>query len=389
MRSIGLFIYVAFGSGGMFQYSQQLLAALLTLPRDKFKITVFYVDAAWAGIVPPDVTSTQVKFPGYVDTILKVLFRLRIPNGIIRWLFSLTDLKQISDSKLDLVIFPSQDLAGIFLSPVSVNVVHDIMHRYEPQFKESSSMGRGKFRDRLFSSFCESSAIVLVDSEVGKQQLMESYGASPSKIGVLPYIAPDHIVNYDDQPNQQYFKDLKLPRKFIFYPAQFWPHKNHKILIEAAKLLHKELKDLKLIFIGPRNHAYEEIYNSVQQNGLADVVRFIDYVPNKVLGGFYKRARAMVMPTYYGPTNIPPLEAIALGCPVAVSGIYGMPAQLGDAALYFNNQDAMDVAGVIKRLWTDDSLCDSLRSNQKAHLARWNRDEFNKRLQQIIGARFN
>jgi len=44
----------------------------------------------------------------------------------------------------------------------------------------------------------------------------------------------------------------------------------------------------------------------------------------------------MIMPTFFGPTNIPPLEAIAVGCPVAVSNIYGMPHQLGDAALYFN-----------------------------------------------------
>lgn len=43
---------------------------------------------------------------------------------------------------------------------------------------------------------------------------------------------------------------------------------------------------------------------------------------------FYRRARRMVMPTYFGPTNIPPLEANALGCPVAVSKVYGMPEQL-------------------------------------------------------------
>lgn len=384
MRSIGLYVSVAFGSGGMFQYSQQLLAGLLTLPRDRYAVKVFYVDEAWTGIVPQDVESVRLNFPRYLDNILKVMFRLYVPNPIIKWLFSLTALQKISDSKLDLVIFPSQDLAGIFVSPVAVNVVHDLMHRYEPQFKESSGMGRSKFRDRLFAAFWKNSNLVLVDSEVGKHQFLESYHATSSKVGVLPYIAPDHIVNYNDEPNRVYFENLKLPGKFIFYPAQFWPHKNHKILVEAAGILRDEIKDLKIIFIGPKNHAFEEISSRVHQNALDDVIRFIDYVPNGVLGGFYLRARAMVMPTYYGPTNIPPLEAIALGCPVAVSRIYGMPAQLGDASLYFNNKDANEVASVIKQLWTDDNLQESLRHNSKAHFAQWNRREFNKRLCEII-----
>ncbi|HEX8060300.1 MAG TPA: glycosyltransferase family 1 protein [Cyclobacteriaceae bacterium] len=384
MKRIGIFVSVAFGAGGMFQYCQQLVAAMFALPQDKFRITIFYVDEKWSSILPSGNDSYKVNFTRKQDNFLKVLFRLRIPDVVIRWLFSLTDLKQISKSDLALVIFPSQDLAGIFLTPRSINVIHDLMHRYEPQFKESSGMGRGAFRDRLFGSFANSSMAMFVDSEVGKHQMMESYGADAKKISVLPYIAPGHISKYDDSSNGEYFNKLGLSSKFLFYPAQFWAHKNHKILIEAAKILKNQLPDLRIYFIGPQNHAYGEIFDSVQQNELTSQISFIDYVPNEVLGGFYLRARAMVMPTHYGPTNIPPLEAIALGCPVAVSNIYGMPAQLGNAALYFNNKDARDVATVIKRLWTDDELCMSLKRNAKAHFANWSQPQFNQKFYEMI-----
>lgn len=384
MRRIGLFIYVAYGSGGMFQYSQQVLEAMLSLPKNQFKILVFHVDNAWSNIIPNGIEKHKIAFPSIVDNLLKVLFRLHFPNFILRILFRLTPLRLITNSNLDLVIFPSQDLAGIFLTRKSVNVVHDIMHRYEPQFKESSSFGRGKFRDQLFKSFCENSTVVLVDSNVGKKQLMESYKADENKIDVLPYIAPSHIVSYDDQFNGQYFKGLNLPTKFVFYPAQFWPHKNHKILIESAELLKQSIDDFQLLFLGPKKHAFHDLHKMVKEKNLQDTIRFIDYVPNEVLGGFYLRARAMIMPTYYGPTNIPPLEAIALKCPVAVSNIYGMPDQLGNAAIYFDNNDVYDVAKAIKKLWTDDLLCATLRNNSEKHFSNWNNEKFNDRFNDIL-----
>ena len=81
---------------------------------------------------------------------------------------------------------------------------------------------------------------------------------------------------------------------------------------------------------------------------------------------FYRRARAMVMPTFFGPTNIPPLEAFALGCPVAVSNIYGIPEQVGDAALLFDPNSVEEIADCIERLWQDDALCASLISKGHA-----------------------
>lgn len=384
MKRIGIFISVAFGAGGMFQYSQQVVAALLALPKDKFHITIFYVDKKWTSILPGNVESRQVNFPRKLENLIKVLFRLRLPNAIIRWLFLRTELKQIPEGKFDLFIFPSQDLAGVFLGDRVVNVVHDLMHRYEPAYKEASGMGRGAFRDRLFDSFCRHSTFIFADSEVGKRQLIESYQADPRIIGVLPYIAPDHISSYNDTPNQEYFRKLALPSKFIFYPAQFWGHKNHRILIEAAKILKDQIDDLKIVFTGPKNHNYQELYDSVRQNELTEQIQFLDFVPNEVLGGFYLRARAMVMPSVFGPTNIPPLEAIALNCPVAVSNIYGMPAQLGNASLYFNPRDAKDVANVVKQLWTDDEVCASLRRNAKIHFENWGQPQFNSRFYALI-----
>ncbi|MEX2230712.1 MAG: glycosyltransferase family 1 protein [Cyclobacteriaceae bacterium] len=384
MKNICIFIDVVYGVGGTFQYNQQILAALLYLPKHRYNVTVFYVDDAWANLIPKGFERRRLHYPEKLKLTYKILFGIGLSDRMMRFLFLKSPLKPLADPSFDLVLFPSQDLAGLFLAANPLNVVHDLMHRYEKQFKESSGLGRRKFRDRLFASMCKFSRVVLVDSNVGKIQLIESYGPSQAVIEALPYIAPSHIVNYDEKKHNGYFEKISLPAKFIFYPAQFWPHKNHKILIEATRILKERLPDFHLLFTGPKNHAFSEIHNYCKKYDLLNNITFLDYVPNDVLGGFYKRARALVMPTYYGPTNIPPLEAIAMGCPVAVSGIYGMPEQLGNAALYFDNTRLEDVVKVLEQLWTQDNLCAELRKVSEKHFLNWNEKHFNLRLYEII-----
>jgi len=88
----------------------------------------------------------------------------------------------------------------------------------------------------------------------------------------------------------------------------------------------------------------EDFLKYVKENQLTDRVKFKGYIPDSELILLYKNALALVMPTYYGPTNIPPIEAILLGCPPIVSNIYGMPEQFENAALYFNPDDPFEIA---------------------------------------------
>jgi glycosyltransferase involved in cell wall biosynthesis len=92
------------------------------------------------------------------------------------------------------------------------------------------------------------------------------------------------------------------------------------------------------------------------------------------------------MPTFFGPTNIPPLEALSFGCPVAVSRIYAMPEQLGDAALYFDPNSVQEMSQVLVRLWNDDDLCNELRVRGQQRLDSWTPVHFAARLGTIIDA---
>jgi glycosyltransferase involved in cell wall biosynthesis len=260
-----------------------------------------------------------------------------------------------------------------------LGVIFDLMHRYEKQFPEVSSKGIYRIRERHYRNTCRHSRGVLVDSEVGRRHVLESYAMSSGKVHVLPFVPPKHIhypISEGILPD--------LPSKFIFYPAQFWEHKNHKRLVQASALVRKKCPDFHLVLVGSRKNAYDSTVESVRELGLSGIIHFLGYVPDSQMPALYRKARAMIMPTFFGPTNIPPLEAIAVGCPVAVSNIYGMPHQLGDAALYFNPTRVEEMAAAMEALWTDDHLCDRLTTCGFQRASEWNQGHFNLRFQEII-----
>jgi glycosyltransferase involved in cell wall biosynthesis len=144
------------------------------------------------------------------------------------------------------------------------------------------------------------------------------------------------------------------------------------------------LPDVKLVLVGSRKEGYDSILALIRQAHLTEDILIMGYVPDADMPELYRRARALIMPTFFGPTNIPPLEAFVAGCPVAISNVYGIRDQLGDAALYFDPSSTSEIAQAIKRLWTDDELCSDLARRGRQKNAEWGQKEFNERLQAII-----
>jgi glycosyltransferase involved in cell wall biosynthesis len=378
---VGLFLDVKPESGGAFQFSRTMLYAISALPVRGIEAVAVYTDPLWKPILQrTGIASTFVR---------KGLWSLPATRRIAGWLpmdrwRSLCPrfhpvAKTMTRLACDLWIFPAQDTWTYLMPFPALGVVFDLMHRYERRFPEVSARGIYASRERHYRNLCRYASGLLVDSEVGKRHVIESYGAGPDLVFVLPFTVPGHIArSRDEEPI------IRLPRKYIFYPAQFWLHKNHRRLIEAVALIRPTLPDLNLVLVGSKKNGYEAASALVRQLGLTDCVHFLGYVPDADMAPIYRRARAMIMPTFFGPTNIPPLEAMALGCPVAVSRIYGMPEQLGDAAIYFDPFSVEEIADVIERVWTNDQLCADLARKGRARSSQWTHSDFSHRLEEII-----
>lgn len=330
-RKIGLYLAVETNAGGMFQYAQSILIALSKLDKSKYEIVVAYSDVEWANVLKKYNIEGHLLLNCKIGTRISNFFMaIRLSAKITRIISAfinplITELKHLN---CELWIFPAQESLSYQVPFPAIGTIHDLMHRYEPQFPEVSSGFRHLIREHRFKNISKFSKAILVDSEVGRSHVVESYATESNKIFVLPYVAPSYI--YEEKERHDFDIHYKLPNKFYFYPAQFWQHKNHIRLLDALKLSLRQYPDMSLVFSGGKLYEYEKVLQYCRDNQLSDNVHFVGYVPYSDMRGFYKRARALVMPTFFGPTNIPPLEALICGCPIIVSRIYAMPEQLGD-----------------------------------------------------------
>jgi glycosyltransferase involved in cell wall biosynthesis len=384
MKKIGLFLTADSAGGGMLQYSMSVLSALLTLPRDEYTLVVAYSDPGWARLVPPNVERLPLRLGRAVASIAALWSILRLSHELwLRYAASFfAVVRYVVNQNCDLWIFPRQDIWSSRFPVPSLAAIHDLMHRYESQFPEAAAFGRQYYRDAYLKELCHDSRGILVDSNVGKQQVLNSYGPDAAKVLVLPYVPPSYIFESSGQNNFE--ATYRLPAKFLFYPAEFWPHKNHIRLVNALARARAQHSDISLVLSGGAGKERSRIQAHVHRLGLRDHVRFVGYVPDTDMPEFYRRARALIFPTFFGPTNIPPLEAFALGCPVAISGIYGMPEQVGDAALLFDPRSEEEMADCILRLWQDDELCRRLSLSGRRRARLWGPAEFAATLRAFI-----
>ena len=177
-----------------------------------------------------------------------------------------------------------------------------------------------------------------------------------------------------------------IPEQFMLYPAAFWPHKNHARIVEAIERLAR-VRDLRLhaVFCGSRGDAERErqfqlVMEMATRCGVADLIHVPGYVSDTDLAALYSCATALVMPTFFGPTNIPVLEAWAHGCPVLTSDIPGIREQAGDAAILVEPRDVDALATGMQRLATDAALRRDLIARGTRRLAEYTPRDFEDRL---------
>jgi glycosyltransferase involved in cell wall biosynthesis len=106
-----------------------------------------------------------------------------------------------------------------------------------------------------------------------------------------------------------------------------------------------------------------------------DRVHFTGDVSDAELHDYVRGAAALVFPSRYEGFGLPPLEAMAAGCPCIVSSAASLPEVCGNAPLYFDPESAEQLAARLVELVSDESLRNALIVRGRAHAATydWNR----------------
>jgi glycosyltransferase involved in cell wall biosynthesis len=182
---------------------------------------------------------------------------------------------------------------------------------------------------------------VITVSEFSKNELIRHLRLPPDRISVT-LLSGQHILR--ETPDPGIFSRLSLPRtRYILTVSSRNPNKNIPALEAAFASLN--LQDVKLLLAGGSNTSVfgksETLGSSIQQLGT---------VSDAELRSLYEHATCFVFPSMYEGFGLPPLEAMTLGCPIAVSRAASLPEVFGDAARYFDPSSVTDIATCLSSL---------------------------------------
>src|SRR5438477_1689691 len=269
--------------------------------------------------------------------------------------------------------------------------VWDIDHRDRPEFPEAYRGRVFQSRERTLEAVLPKAMAVIANSASGARRIAELYGIDAARILVLPFLPSlavrRHAAGHGATPDEVRRK-YRLPEHFVFYPVYFLPQKNHLYVLEGlAELERVHGMALDAVFCG--GGAAEQV-DVVRRHaaalGLAARTHFLGWVPDDDMPALYETAQALVMPTYCGPTNLPPLEAAALGCPVIYSDLPGCREQMRDAALYCDLSRVSTLAAHLRSLANDAALRERLREAGRRLARELDQIDYARELRPVLDA---
>lgn len=261
--------------------------------------------------------------------------------------------------KVDLIWFTYP--ADVDLTTPFIYTIWDIGHRVMPAFPETTKpMYRWNGHEEQCRRMLAKATFILTGNETGKKEILDNYSVMENKIRIVPFPITFFCYGEEEKPK------FELPKDYFFYPAQFWPHKNHICIIKAVHYL-KENKGIEahVFLTGSDKGNKGYIQEMARKLGVDDLIHFTGFVSYEEMKYLYTHATGTIFASLMGPNNIPPIEAVYLGCPLIISDIPGHKEQMGEGVLYFDGYKPEELANRMSKLLSDNDAKDEQVKKQK------------------------
>ena len=260
---------------------------------------------------------------------------------------------------VDLLYFTGPSPICLFLEKLNyILTFWDLCHRDHVEFPEVRQGFEFEARENFARNALPKATAVIAESPLGKQNLERRYGLDNDRVHWISLSpAQRYPENEDSSFDPRKAAKIPLDAPYIFYPAQLWAHKNHRLIIDSLAYL-RNTREIEIfaVFCGSDCGNSSTMLKMANRKGVGDLVKYMGFIPDEQMPAFYKNSLALVMPSYFGPTNIPPLEAFAMETPVVVSNLPGIRDQVGNAALLVSPENAESLSDAIGRLVNEPQL---------------------------------
>jgi glycosyltransferase involved in cell wall biosynthesis len=275
-------------------------------------------------------------------------------------------IREMMDQDADIIYTPSVVLQSFDSTKPSVLSMHDIQHAHYPEF---FSWPRRLSRRITYGLSARHARFFQASSEFIKQDLLRHFeNISAEQITIIPEgVSVEEFSTPADTASL--CSKYVLPARFLLYPAQLWPHKNHITLLRALKQIEvSHGLQIPLLLTGGKYSAASEVFDYIADQSM-NYVHYHGRVPFADLVGLYQKAAFLVMPSLHESSSLLILEAAAAGTPVFASKI--PPNEELARVFHLNlfdpsNQDELE--GLLVRLWDDESAAAAQAMHNLKHI---------------------
>jgi glycosyltransferase involved in cell wall biosynthesis len=366
MINVGLLFIPEPSQGGVYQYSRTILEACKNISKYNFTIYTKYNNHSYDNLGFP-VKYLNLNRRDWVYLITLNVLRLKVKEPF---------------EKEDIILASTHSPILLHSIKPFVYTLHDLQEHYYPEY---FSLLERTWRNFINANLSKKAKYIVCESNYVKNDISTFFSVDSLKIVVNP--APPIIGKYiaiSQHKVRAVIQKYSLPKKYFFYPAQFWKHKNHNTLLKALHLIKSDFNDIHLVFTGKASFEYNNIITLAKQLEIAHLIHHIGYVDQDELPVIYQSSLGLVLPTLFESISIPIYEAFNLGVPVCCSNVVSLPEQVGDAALLFDPVSADSMASAIKTLLNDNLLKDKLIENGYKKMISISLDKFTNGIDNLI-----
>lgn len=235
----------------------------------------------------------------------------------------------------------------------TVCTIYDLQYKTYPEFFSPEDVAS---RDHAFTQACRHAAALSAISEYAKESAVRHGGISSDAIQTIQLRMASRMT---ERPagGQMVLEQLSLTaRGYLIYPANFWLHKNHEMLLTAFGMACSRgllAPDIKLVCTGAPGERQTYLREAANLMGPGGRVLFPGFLSNDDLGSLLGHAGGMIFPSLYEGFGLPVIEAMAMSVPVACSNLTSLPEVAGDAAILFDPRVPEQIAQAMATLLAD------------------------------------
>jgi len=249
-----------------------------------------------------------------------------------------------------------------------VTIVYDLQHVEYPGF---FSREEREHRDREFRNVCRFASHIVCISDHVRRTVLQHGSVDPARVSTIHISLFRRLATTPESADSGVLQHLGLQvDRFLLYPANFWLHKNHEMLVTAFGMYrarHPE-SDLKLVCTGGLNARREKLQQAVERMGLSCDVKLTEFLPDEEFAALLRACHAMIFPSLCEGFGMPVLEAMVFDKPVLCSSLTSLPEIAGDAALLFDPRKPTEIVCAIEQIETDSEFATQLVQRGRSRL---------------------